>query len=166
NQVKFTIRKHALNEAIQHVSKAISSRTTIPILTGIKMDASPSGLTLTASDADISIQAFIPAEVDEEQVVQVERPGSVVVPAKFFVDIVRKLPADEALVDVSELHRIAIQSGALDIQLAGLDADEFPLLPRLSEEQTLTMPSELLREMIRLVTFAVSTNEATPVLTG
>jgi DNA polymerase-3 subunit beta len=60
--MKLTILKHQLNEAIQHVSKAISSRPTISILNGIKIDATHQGLTLTASDSDISIQCFVPLE--------------------------------------------------------------------------------------------------------
>jgi len=164
--LKFSINKDALNEAIQHVSKAISSRTTIPILNGIKMDAGDQGLTLTASDTEISIQAFVSAARDGEAVLRLERPGSVVVPAKFFVDIVRKLPEDEVFVDVSELHRIAIRSGSIDIQLAGLDPEEFPQLPELSEDRKFTILSDVLRDMIRLVSFAVSTNEAAPILTG
>ncbi len=164
--MKFTISKSQLNEAIQHVSKAISSRTTIPILTGIKIDAAANGITLTASDTDISIQTFIPVEEDGKPIVTLERTGSVVVPAKFFVDIVRKLPANQVLVEVNEQFQIGIRSGTSEIQLAGLDPEEYPLLPRLTENQTLTMPSEVLKSMIRQIVFAVSANEATPVLTG
>src|SRR5690606_31505152 len=87
--LKITIQKQQLNESIQDVSKAISSRTTIPILTGIKIEANSAGVTLTASDTDISIQAFIPAEIDGERIIDIIRSGSVVVPAKFFVDIIR-----------------------------------------------------------------------------
>jgi len=164
--VKFTIQKSQLNESIQHVSKAISSRTTIPILTGIKLEANAAGLTLTASDTDISIQAFVPSELDGQTIISVERTGSVVVPAKFFVDIVRKLPSNEVHMEVVDNFKIGIQSGSTEIQLAGLDPEEYPLLPRLAENQTLSMPSEVLRSMIRQVSFAVSANEATPVLTG
>ncbi|MCI3924791.1 DNA polymerase III subunit beta [Paenibacillus sp. TRM 82003] len=164
--MKFTIQKAQLNESIQDVSKAISSRTTIPILSGIKIEANATGVTLTASDTDISIQAFIPVENDGTPIVQLERPGSVVVPAKFFVEIIRKLPAPTIHMEVNEQFQISIQSGSTDIQLAGLDPEEYPLLPRLSENQTLTMPSEVLKSMIRQVVFAVSSNEATPVLTG
>lgn len=81
--MKISILKNVLNEAIQHVSKAISSRTTIPILSGIKLDVNHQGVTLTASDTDISIQSFIPMEDGDQTVVQVEQPGSVVLPAKF-----------------------------------------------------------------------------------
>ena len=62
--MKLTILKDQLNDAIQHVSKAISSRTTIPILSGIKIDVNHKGVTLTASDTDISIQSFIPVKTD------------------------------------------------------------------------------------------------------
>lgn len=164
--MKFTIQRTQLNESIQHVSKAISSRTTIPILSGIKIEANATGATLTASDTDISIQAFIPVDVDGHRVISLERAGSVVVPAKFFVDIIRKLPASDVHIEVNESFQIGIKSGSIEIQLAGLDPEEFPLLPRLAEHQTLTMPSEVLRSMIRTVAFAVSANEATPVLTG
>ncbi len=164
--MKITIQKQQLNESIQDVSKAISSRTTIPILTGIKIEANSAGVTMTASDTDIAIQAFIPAEIDGERIISIERPGSVVVPAKFFVDIVRKLPASDVHMEVGDQFKIGIQSGSTEIQLAGLDPEEYPLLPRLAENQTLSMPSEVLRSMIRQVAFAVSTNEATPVLTG
>lgn len=166
NRLKFTISKPYLNEAIQHVSKAISGRTTIPILTGIKMDANAGGVTLTASDTDISIQSFVSWEQNGGLVGKLETPGSVVVPAKFFVEIVRKLPSDEIHIEVNDHFQIDIRSGAAEIQLAGLDPEEYPLLPRLEEHRTLTVPSETLRAMIRQVVFAVSTNEATPVLTG
>jgi len=164
--LKFSIYKEALNEAIQQVSKAVPSKTSIPILSGIKMDVNGAGLSLMASDTDISIQSFVPATVDGETIVRMERPGSVVVPAKFFVDIVRKLPENEVHVDVSELFLISIQSGPIDIQLAGLDPEEFPQLPLLGEDRKFTIQSAVLKEMIQLVSFAVSTSEAAPVLTG
>ncbi|WP_199616890.1 DNA polymerase III subunit beta [Paenibacillus alkalitolerans] len=164
--MKLKILKSYLNESIQHVNKAISSRTTIPILSGIKIDAGPSGITLTASDTDISIQSYVPAEHDGETIVSLERGGSVVVAAKFFVDIVRKLPSDDVYIEVNESFQIGIKSGSTEIQLAGLDPEEFPLLPRLAENQTVSMPSDVLRSMIRQVVYAVSSNESTPVLTG
>lgn len=164
--LKFTIQKSHLNESIQHVSKAISSRTTIPILTGIKIEVNAAGATFTASDTDISIQVFIPTEIDGHPVITVEKSGSIVVPAKFFVDIIRKLPANEVNIEVIDPFKIGIVSGSTEIQLAGLDPEEYPQLPRLAENQTITMSSEVLRSMIKQVSFAVSANEATPVLTG
>ncbi|WP_166245797.1 DNA polymerase III subunit beta [Paenibacillus turpanensis] len=164
--MKFTIDKHWLNEAIGHVSKAISSRTTIPILSGIKFDVRHDGITLTASDTDISIQRFIPVEHEGHIIVQVEQTGSLVIPAKFFVDLVRKLPSAQVLIERKEMYQILIRSGNSEVLLAGLDAEEYPVLPSLEENQIITLNNDLLKSMIRQTVFAASSNEATSVLTG
>jgi DNA polymerase III, beta subunit len=164
--MKLTILRGELNEAIQHVSKAVASRTTIPILSGIKVDAGYNGVTLTASDTDISIQSFIPLETQDKTIVTVDRTGSVVLPAKFFVEIVKKLPHEEVHIEVGERFQTMIRSGATEIQLVGLDPEEFPILPSIQEDQVVTIPGDLLRDMIRQTVFAVTTNESTPILTG
>ncbi|MFC5529596.1 DNA polymerase III subunit beta [Cohnella yongneupensis] len=164
--MKLTILRGELNEAIQHVSKAVASRTTIPILSGIKLDAGYNGVTLTASDTDISIQSFIPLETQDKTIVTVEKTGSVVLPAKFFVEIVKKLPNEEVHIEVGERFQTLIRSGATEIQLVGLDPEEFPILPSIQEDQVVSIPGDLLRDMIRQTVFAVTTNESTPILTG
>ncbi len=164
--MKLTILRNELNDAIQHVSKAVASRTTIPILSGIKLDASPTGVTLTASDTDISIQSFIPLETPNKTIGTVERTGSVVLTAKFFVEIVKKLPHEEVHIEVGERFQTLITSGATEIQLVGLDPEEFPVLPTVQEDQVVSIPGDLLRDMIRQTVFAVTTNESTPILTG
>ncbi len=164
--MKLTIRKDALNESIGHVSKAISSRTAIPILSGIKIEAGHDGVTLTASDTDISIQCFIPLESEDEVNIQLQRPGSVVLPAKFFSEIVRKLPSDDVELEVYDLFRTTIRSGSAEIEIVGLDPEEYPILPKLDESKIFTMNGSALKNMIRQSVFAVSLNESTPVLTG
>ncbi|MED4955242.1 DNA polymerase III subunit beta [Paenibacillus sp. FSL R5-0527] len=164
--MKIRVLKHDLNESIQHVSKAISSRTTIPILTGIKLEVNFQGMTLTASDTDISIQAYIPAEDKDKQIVQVERPGSVVLPAKFFVEIIKKLPSEDIEMEVQDGFQTFIRSGSTDIQMVGLDPEEFPVLPSIEENQVISIPGDLLKNMIRQTVFSISTNETSPILTG
>ncbi|RKN86010.1 DNA polymerase III subunit beta [Paenibacillus ginsengarvi] len=164
--MKLNILKDVFNEAIQHVSKAISSRTTIPILTGIKIDVEPTGITLTASDTEISIQSFIPIEIDGTEIVQVMTPGSVVLPAKFFIEMTRKLPSSDVTLEVKENFITWIRSGSAEIQIVGLDPEEYPLLPQLEENNVMTISSDLLKSMIRQTTFAVSTSETSPILTG
>src|SRR5690554_4779447 len=115
--MKLTILKHSLNESISHVSRAITSRTTIPILSGIKIDLTSQGLTLTASDTDISIQSFIPAEKDDKQIIQVHQEGSIVLPAKFFVEIIKKLPAEEIEIEVNSQYQTVIKSGSSELQI-------------------------------------------------
>ncbi|AWB42782.1 DNA polymerase III subunit beta [Paenibacillus sp. CAA11] len=164
--MKIRILKTELNESIQHVSKAISSRTTIPILTGIKLDVNFQGVTLTASDTDISIQAFIPTEEDNKEIVHIERPGSVVLPAKFFVEIIKKLPSPEIEMEVKDGFQTYIRSGATDIQMVGLDPEEYPVLPSVEEDQVISVPGDLLKNMIKQTVFSISTHETTPILTG
>ncbi|MBN2981187.1 MULTISPECIES: DNA polymerase III subunit beta [Cohnella] len=164
--MKLTISRHELNEAVQQTVKAVSSRTTIPILSGIKIDANERGITLTASDTDISIQSYIPAETPEKSVAVISKSGSVVLPAKFFSEIVRKLPHEEVNIDVGDRFQTVIHSGTSEIQIVGMDPEEFPVLPNLEEDKVFSVPGDLLRSMIRQTVFAVTTNESTPVLTG
>lgn len=164
--MKFTILKDYFNEAIQHVSKAITSRTTIPILSGIKVDVHEKGMTLTASDTEVTIQSFVPAEENELQVIQLVQAGSVVLPAKFLIEMVRKLPSDHVEIEVAAHHQAVLRAGTSEIQMVGLDPEEYPLLPTIEESNRISLASDLLKTMIRQTSFAVSTSETTPVLTG
>lgn len=164
--MKLTVIKEYLNESIQHVSKAISNKTTIPILSGIKIDASPEGITLTASDTDISIQSFIPIIKNDLELINLKQPGSVVLPSKFFVEIVRKLPAQQIEIEVKDHFQTIIRSGSSEIQLMGMDPEEYPVMPSIEENKNIQIPSDLLKTMIKQTSLAVSTNEASPILTG
>ncbi|MHA0857576.1 DNA polymerase III subunit beta [Paenibacillus sp. CMAA1364] len=164
--MKIKILKDYLNESIQQVHKAISSRTTIPILSGIKLDVTHQGVTLTASDTDISIQSFIPIEDDKGIIVQIEQTGSVVLPAKFFAEIIKKLPSQDIHMEVKEQFHTLISSGATEIQMVGLDPEEFPILPAIEGNQTVSIPGDLLKDMIKQTGFSISTHETTPILTG
>lgn len=164
--LKLTITRHELNEAIQQVSKAVASRTTIPILSGIKIDATYTGITFTASDTDISIQSFVPLAKPDKTIAEIERTGSVVLPAKFLVEMVKKLPHEQVQIEVADRFQTMIRSGSTDIQLAGLDPEEFPVLPTIVEDEIITVPGDQLRDMIRQTVFAVSVNESSPILTG
>ena len=84
--MKFIIQRDKLVQSVQDVLKAVSSRTTIPILTGIKIVATEEGVTLTGSDSDISIESFIPCEEDGSENVDVKTAGSVVLQARFCGD--------------------------------------------------------------------------------
>jgi DNA polymerase-3 subunit beta len=164
--MKLSISKHELNEAIQQVAKAASSRPTIPILGGIKIEVTHQGVTLTASDTDISIQSFIPVERDNLVIAHVDKPGNVVLPAKFFVEIVKKLPSDNVEIEVGAHFQTLIRSGSTDIQMVGLDPEEFPVLPSIEQNELFQMPGDLLKAMIRQTVLAASVNEQTPILTG
>lgn len=164
--MKFTIQRELLLESIQHVMKAISSRVTIPILTGIKIEATKEGIKLTGSDSDISIESFIP--VEENGVVNVEdiESGSIVVQAKYFPDIIRKLPLKTVEINTSEDFQVTINSGGSEFHLNGQDAMEYPQLPVLHTDNSFELSNDLLKELIKQTVFAVSTVETRPILTG
>jgi DNA polymerase-3 subunit beta len=164
--VKFTINRDHLVRSVQDVMKAVSSRTTIPILTGIKIVANEKGVTLTGSDSDISIESFIPTEEEDKVIVEVLKPGSVVLQARFFSEIVRKLPKDTVELEVRDQFVTTIRSGKTEFNLNGLDPEEYPRLPQIQEENVFKLPTDLLKNLIRQTVFAVSTSETRPILTG
>ena len=163
--MKFIIQKDYLVQSVQDVMKAITSRTTIPILTGIKVVATEEGVTLTGSDSDISIESFIPKEENGIEIVEVQKTGSIVLQAKFFSEIVKKLPTNQVEIEVEHLQTV-IRSGKSEFNLNGLDSEEYPHLPELSEQNVLKIPTDILKNIIKQTVFAVSTSETRPVLTG
>ncbi|MBD1379864.1 DNA polymerase III subunit beta [Metabacillus arenae] len=164
--MKFIIQRDKLVNSIQDVLKAVPSRTTIPILTGIKIVASNEGVTLTGSDSDISIESFIPAEEEGSEIIEIKQPGSIVLQAKFFSEIVKKLPKDTVEIEVGENYLTRISSGKAEFNLNGLDSDEYPHLPQVEEHHVFQIPIDLIKTLIRQTVFAVSTSETRPILTG
>jgi len=164
--MKFIIQRDRLLASIQDVMKAISSRTVIPILTGMKIEAKEHGITLTGSDSDISIESYIPAE--ENGIIQVEQieEGTIVLQAKYFPDIIRKSPEKTIEFEVDSSLKVTVRSGKAEFNLNGLDAEEYPHLPKLQTDDSFEMPIDLLKSMIKQTVFAVSTMETRPILTG
>lgn len=164
--MKLVIQRDRLIQSVQDVMKAVSSRTTIPILTGIKMVATEKGVTLTGSDSDISIESFIPIEEDGDELVEIIQTGEIVLQAKFFSELVKKLPTDFVEIEVQNQLQVIIRSGKSEFSLNGLDAEEYPRLPQLEEENVVKIRTDLLKTLIRQTVFAVSTSETRPILTG
>ncbi|MGG4199911.1 DNA polymerase III subunit beta [Peribacillus frigoritolerans] len=164
--MRFIIQRDRLVHSVQEVMKAVTSRTTIPILTGIKISVTSEGVTLTGSDSDISIQSFIPAEVDGDEIVEVKSSGGIVLNARFFSEIVKKLPMDTVEIEVENNFQTIIRSGKAEFNLNGLDPEEYPHLPIIAEENIFKLPTDLLKTLIRQTGFAVSTSETRPILTG
>lgn len=164
--MRFIIQRDRLVQSVQEVMKAVTSRTTIPILTGVKITVKSEGVTLTGSDSDISIESFIPAEEAGDEIVEIKESGSIVLNARFFSDIVKKLPMDTVDIEVQNSFLTIIRSGKAEFNLNGLDAEEYPHLPLIEEENVFKLPADLLKTLIRQTVFAVSTSETRPILTG
>nr|WP_263323981.1 DNA polymerase III subunit beta [Neobacillus sp. Marseille-Q6967] len=164
--MRFIIQKDRLVQSVQDVMKAVTSRTTIPILTGVKITATTDGVTFTGSDSDISIESFIPKEEAGDEIVEIKQTGSIVLQAKVFGEIVKKLPTDTVEIEVLNHLQTVIRSGKSEFNLNGLDAEEYPHLPQIEESNKLQIATDLLKTMIRQTSFAVSTSETRPILTG
>jgi len=164
--VNISIDREALAKSVQDVMKAVSTKTTIPILTGIKLTATARGVTLTGSDSDISIESFIPLEKEGRLLVDVKSPGSIVLQARFFAEIVKKLPQQTVEIEIEDNCLTVIRSGHSEFRLNGLNAEEYPRLPQIEEENVFQIPADLLKTVIRQTVFAVSTSETRPILTG
>ncbi|AGT30463.1 DNA polymerase III subunit beta [Geobacillus genomosp. 3] len=164
--MNISIDREALAKSVQDVMKAVSTRTTIPILTGMKLTATALGVTLTGSDSDISIESFIPLEKEGRLLVDVKRPGSIVLQARFFAEIVKKLPQQTVEIETEDNFLTVIRSGHSEFRLNGLNADEYPRLPEIEEENVFQIPADLLKTVVRQTVFAVSTSETRPILTG
>ncbi|OCS87896.1 DNA polymerase III subunit beta [Caryophanon tenue] len=164
--MKFDIMRDRLLDGLNNAMRAVSSKTTIPILTGIKLDVTAEGLRLTGSDADVTIQTFIQPEEDGKQIINVEAPGSIVLQARMLHEIVRKLPTNIVEIEVTDNFQTFIRSGKSEFHLIGSDANEYPQLPELSNNEQFSIPSDLLKTVIRETVFAVATSESRPVLTG
>ncbi|KRK99643.1 DNA polymerase sliding clamp subunit [Secundilactobacillus odoratitofui DSM 19909 = JCM 15043] len=163
--MKFTINRSAFIKELNNVQRAISSKTTIPILTGLKLVADESGLTLTGSDADISIETLIHADNPDNQLA-IQSEGAIVLPARFFSDIVKRLPEDNMTLDVTEGFQTEITSGSASFTINGLDANNYPRLPEIDATDAISLTGNVFRELINQTVIAVSTQESRPILTG
>ncbi|MCG7345780.1 DNA polymerase III subunit beta [Sporosarcina sp. ACRSL] len=163
--MKFEIMRDWLLEGLNDVMKAISQKVANPILTGVKIDVNETGLTMTGSDSDITICTFIPVEEDGEQIIRVIETGSIILQAKVFSEIVRKLPTNDVTIEVENMQT-HIQSGKSEFHLIGSNPDEYPILPDVKDEYRFSLPSDLMKSIIRETVFAVSQQETRPILTG
>ena len=121
--MKLTMNRNLFIQELQKVQRAISSKTTMPILTGVKIELSQKGLTLTGSNADISIETFLNVENEQAQM-QIEKTGAIILQARFFSEVMRRLPEDDFTLEVVENNQVAITSGKANFMVNGLDADD------------------------------------------
>ncbi|MBS7262273.1 MAG: DNA polymerase III subunit beta [Eubacteriales bacterium] len=153
----FICEKNDLADALSVVAKATAVKANQPILEGIYMQAGEEELTLAATDLALSIRTTIQADVREA--------GATVLPGKMICDIVRKLPDGPVEIRTAGLN-ISISYPGSKINLAALNADDFPTLPEVSDAPGIVVRRDILRSMINGTIFSVATDESRPILTG
>lgn len=148
-----------LDEAVSTVSRAVSARSSMPVLEGIYIKATDDGkIKLTGNDMEIGIESVIEAEVLQ--------PGEIVINAKMFGSIVRSSPSDKVSIETNEKNQTLIKSGGAKFEIAGISAEEFPDLPIVDPEYTISVPAGVLKDMITKTGFAVAATDNNPILTG
>lgn len=163
--MKITLNRSAFLEELATVQRAISGKTTIPILTGVKLTITESGLTLTGSNADISIETFLNVN-NEKANMLIESTGSIVIQARFFNEIIKKLPEQTLTLELIENNQVIITSGKALFNVNGLNAESYPQLPIVDDKTSFKLPARVLNKLISETVFAVSSQESKPILTG
>ncbi|STB01117.1 DNA polymerase III subunit beta [Clostridium baratii] len=154
----FICEKQKLQEGISIVQKAITGKSTMSVLEGIYINASKEGLTLIGSDMDVSIETKVEADVMNE--------GSIVIDAKIFGEIIRKLPNSDIKIETLENDTVQITCEKSVFNVVYMNADEFPELPQINQDMKVEVPQNILKNMIKGTSFAIAQDETRPILQG
>ncbi len=156
--MKFTITREQFQEGLQAVAGSVPTKTTLPVLSNILVEATHGGVRLSGTDLDIAVSTTVPASVDQE--------GSITVPARKLAEIVRELPNASIRITASGEQRVTIECGRSKFRLLGLPKDEFPAFPAVKFEGGWKATAGNLQKLITHVAFAASTEESRPILNG
>ena len=154
----FTCEKQEILEGISTVQKAITGKSTMPILEGIYIKTNETSLTLIGSDMDVSIQTTVNANIIEQ--------GRIVIDAKIFGEIIRKLPNATIKIETLEnqIIRITCEKSVFDVVY--MNTNEFPELPEINEDLKISVKQNILKNMIKGTSFAIAQDETRPILQG
>ena len=157
--MKVKIIKDNLLAGIQIVQNVVSTKTTLPILSNILLETTKKqGLKLNTTDLDLGISCEIPVDILEE--------GAITIPAKRFSDIIREMPAGDVIISTKKNNQIDIEGERCRFKLMGLPKEEFPKFPEFKDKEAIRIQQNVLKEMFRMTSFAVSYEESRYVLNG
>jgi len=160
--MKFTIDKNLLLENLSNVARAISTKQIIPVLSGIKFELTKTGLSLTASDSELTIKSFI----SNNEITNIEKEGTIIIQSRYIVEIIRKMPEDLIHFEIIDGLKIKISTSNSQYNLNCLDSRDYPNLKIETHKNPLIFKSETLKILINQTSFAISTQESRPLLTG
>src|SRR5512141_1607898 len=155
--MKFTITRDNLQQGLASVAASIPTRTTLPVLSNILIEADGAGVRMSGTDLDIAVSLQVPADVEEE--------GALTVPAKKLQELARELPENPVRV-VTKGDRFELACGRASFKLNGMPRDEFPTFPAVDFRESWKLPGQVLSALIHQTSFAVSTEESRPILNG
>ncbi|MEN6356413.1 MAG: DNA polymerase III subunit beta [Armatimonadota bacterium] len=145
-------------EGVQTAGRAVSPRTSLPILGHLLITAEEDKIRIAATDLEIGMECVVEAKIEE--------PGQMAVPSKTLTEILAALPDTDVTLSVDDANTISLQCGTSDYSILGLPAEEFPMLPEIHEDVSLTIEHDALRDAIKRTSFAISQDESRAILTG
>ncbi len=160
--MKIKIKKTLVLEHLNKVSKALSAKNLVPALAGIKFDLKKDGLTLTASDNDITIETFIPQSDD----IIIDEVGSIIIYGKYILDIVRKIEDDNINLEVFDDTKIIISTEKSEYNLNGINKRDYPNINLEKNKNPIILSTKELKKKINQTAFATSVDESRQQLTG
>ena len=156
--MKFLCEKTPLYEAVINVSKAVSEKSTLTALEGIKFKLDNMNLELTGYDLEIGIKTSISVKSEDK--------GEFILNARLFSEMIKKMPEENILVEISENLQVTLSSGVTTFNLFGVSAEEYPELPAKEEEESFSISQPVLKEMINQTKFAAATTDIKPIFKG
>ncbi|MDD7770586.1 DNA polymerase III subunit beta [Suipraeoptans intestinalis] len=156
--MKIICKKSNLLKGVTIVMKAVSSRTTMPILECILIDASSDVIKLTANDMELGIQTEVEGTIEET--------GMIAVNAKILSEIIRKLPDNDVTIRSMENNQTSITCEKAKFDIPGREAEEFSYLPKVEKEGSISLSQFVLKEAIRQTIFSISDSETNKLMTG
>jgi DNA polymerase-3 subunit beta len=157
--MKVSVLQENLAQGLNVVSRAVSPRSTYPILANVLISAEEGRLKLSATDRELGITAWISAKIEE--------PGATTVPARTLSDLVTTFPNDTIHMElVVRTQTVQLRAGRSNAEIKGIDAQEFPPMPEPDKDAGIELNAGDFKEMIQQVVFAASRDDARPVLTG
>ena len=156
--MKFSCLRTDLSNAVSNVWRAVSTKSSIPALEGILIKAYGEKINVSGYDLEIGITTDIEATIQQQ--------GEIVVGAKLFSEIVRKLPEEIVCIETDERMVTYITSGQSSFQIIGISSVEYPDLPVFESTDVINIEAKILKDMIRQTVYAVSDNKAKPIYTG
>jgi DNA polymerase-3 subunit beta len=157
--MKVNVNQQQLAHSVSMVSRAVSPRSTLPVLSNILVKTDNGRLRLSATNLELGITSWIGARVEGE--------GAITVPARTFTDLVSNLPNDRVVLTLdNSTQTLNVRCGSSESNIKGIDAEEFPPIPEPNLDEGIPLNITNFKEMVDQVSFAASTDEARPVLTG
>ncbi len=156
--MKLSVMQENLARGLSVVSRAVSSRSTLPVLANVLLRTEDAGLKLTATNLEIGITSWVPGRIDTD--------GALTVPARLITDVVNGLPSGERVDLDADGTTLRIKAGRYQTHLRGIDSEEFPVIPAAGDRPTTRISQRLLRRALSGVAFAAAIDEARPILTG